>query len=201
LIPADGRQCGALTVRYRVALPESFDKEQHMTVRVPKYRLHNGSGQALVEIRGKRVYLGKYNSAESREKYRRLIAELMSPQRAAPPTDPGAPLRINGLILQYFRFAKSYYVKDGARTDEVAGIRAALRRLRKLYGRRGVDEFGPKAFKIVREAMVQEGLSRKYIGDSMARIRRMFRWAVAEEAGQSNRLSVASGGSRLSSWT
>jgi hypothetical protein len=47
---------------------------QHLTVRVPKYRLHNGSGQALVEIGGRRIYLGKYNSAESGEKYRRLVA-------------------------------------------------------------------------------------------------------------------------------
>ena len=32
-----------------------------MTVRVPKYRLHKGSGQPLVEIDGRRIYLGKHN--------------------------------------------------------------------------------------------------------------------------------------------
>ncbi len=152
-----------------------------MTLRVPKYRLHNGSGQALVEIGGRRVYLGKHNSPESREKYRRLVAELMSPKGVGPVAMPGASLRINGLILQYFRFAKTYYVKNGKPTDEVAGLRAALRRLRKLYGRTSPEAFGPKAFKIVRESMIQEGLSRKYVNDSMARIRRMFRWSVAEE--------------------
>jgi hypothetical protein len=70
--------------------------------------LHNGSNQALVEIGGRRIYLGKHNSSESREKYRRLIAQLMSPQHAAPVATPCAPVRINGLILQYFRFAKTY---------------------------------------------------------------------------------------------
>jgi hypothetical protein len=41
----------------------------------PKYRHHKRSGRAVVTIAGKHVYLGKYNSAESHEKYRRLIAE------------------------------------------------------------------------------------------------------------------------------
>ena len=91
------------------------------------------------------------------------------------------PLTINALILRYFRYAQTYYVKNGQQTDEVYGIRAALSRLRQLYGRTVAKDFGPKAYKLVREAMIQEGLSRKYINDSMARIRRMFKWGVAEE--------------------
>jgi hypothetical protein len=42
---------------------------------VPSYRLHKASGQARVLIRGRHVYLGKFNSPESREKYRRTLAE------------------------------------------------------------------------------------------------------------------------------
>ena len=33
-----------------------------MTVRVPKYRLHKGRGQALVDIDGSRIYLGKHHA-------------------------------------------------------------------------------------------------------------------------------------------
>jgi integrase len=89
---------------------------------------------------------------------------------------------INTLILRYFRYAQTYYVKNGQQTDEVYGIRAALSRLRKLYGRTLARDFGPKAFKLVRETMIQEKkLSRKYINKSMARIRRMFKWGIAEE--------------------
>lgn len=36
-----------------------------MSVRVPKYRHHKPSGQALVSIRGKRIYLGKHGSGAS----------------------------------------------------------------------------------------------------------------------------------------
>ena len=41
--------------------------------RVSKYRRHS-TGQALVEISGKRHYLGRYGSEESLERYKRVIA-------------------------------------------------------------------------------------------------------------------------------
>ena len=43
---------------------------------VPAYRLHRPSGQARVIINHEHIYFGKYGSAESREKYARLIGEL-----------------------------------------------------------------------------------------------------------------------------
>ena len=49
-----------------------------MPVRVPKYRFHKASGQALVEIRGRHYYLGKFDSPESQELYRRLITQHFS---------------------------------------------------------------------------------------------------------------------------
>ncbi len=49
-----------------------------MSFRTPKYRRHKGSGQALVQLNGKRIYLGKYGTAESREKYRKLVAEFLA---------------------------------------------------------------------------------------------------------------------------
>jgi integrase len=153
-----------------------------MSVRIPKYRLHRGSGQALIQINGQRIYLGVYDSPESQEQYRRLVAEFLATgQRPEPKRSANSPLTIDQLILAYFRYATGYYQKDGKPTDELDGIRSALRRLRQLYGRTLARDFGPMAFKLVREAMVQEELSRKYINDSMSRIRRMFRWAVAEE--------------------
>src|SRR5262245_33439954 len=53
--------------------------------RVPKYRPHS-SGQARVTLNGKDHLLGPYGSAESREMYRRLVAEwLARGGRNAPP--------------------------------------------------------------------------------------------------------------------
>ena len=153
-----------------------------MSIRIPKYRLHKATGQALVQIRGKRIYLGRHGSAESRERYRQLLTQyLASPQSPQPIQHPTQSPTVSELILAYYQFAQTYYVKAGRATDEVAGIRSALRRLRLQYGTCLAKDFGPKAFKTVREGMIQEGLSRKYINDSMARIRRMYRWAASEE--------------------
>ena len=52
---------------------------------------------------------------------------------------------INDLILAYWQFAKSHYVKDGKPTDTLTGIRVALRPLRQLYGSTPAGDFGPKA--------------------------------------------------------
>ena len=41
----------------------------------PKYRLHKPSQNAVVTINGKNIYLGRYDTPESHELYRRLIAE------------------------------------------------------------------------------------------------------------------------------
>lgn len=104
-----------------------------------------------------------------------------SPTLVSTPSKRTEPLSIDELVLLYFEFAKGYYVKDGQPTNEIVAIRAALRRLRAMYGSTPVSDFGPKAFKLVRDSLIQERLSRKYVNDSMARVTRMFRWAVAEE--------------------
>ena len=155
-----------------------------MPQRIPKYRLHKGSGQALVQINGERIYLGVYDTPESHERYHRLIAEYLStgqtPTRHSDPADTPA-LTVNKLILAYFEFALTYYKKDGQPTGEITAIRSAMRRLRELFGATTASEFGPKSFKLVRERMINEGLSRTYVNDSMGRISRMFRWAASEE--------------------
>jgi hypothetical protein len=50
--------------------------------RIPSNRLHKPSGQTRVIVPGEHIYLGKYGSPESQEKYARVIAELAaSPER------------------------------------------------------------------------------------------------------------------------
>ena len=46
--------------------------------RVPKYRRHKPTGQAVVTLDGRDYYLGKYASAASKEAYRRLTAEWLN---------------------------------------------------------------------------------------------------------------------------
>ncbi|MGY8767183.1 MAG: hypothetical protein ACKVH8_01965 [Pirellulales bacterium] len=120
-----------------------------MSVRVPTYRLHKGSGQALVQINGRRIYLGVYDSPQSHEEYRRLIAEYLSHGEIQEHTSTTKSITVDELILAYYQFAQKYYVKNGRVTDEVAGIRAVLSRLCQMYGTSSACEFGPKAYKLV----------------------------------------------------
>jgi hypothetical protein len=46
--------------------------------RIPTYRLHKPTGQAVVTINGKDFYLGKHDSPKSHAAYKRLVAERLA---------------------------------------------------------------------------------------------------------------------------
>jgi hypothetical protein len=95
-----------------------------MGVRVPKYRLHKASGQALVELNGRRIYLGKHGTELSQQRYRRAVAEALVEPPAAdrsvsePANDRGG-LTVNELILAYWRFTETYYGCGGESTAQL----------------------------------------------------------------------------------
>src|SRR5437763_17181729 len=94
------------------------------TPKVPPYRRHKQSGQAVVTLRdalGNRrdVLLGKYGTSQSKAEYARVIAEWeTNGQRLPAPAKKAADLTVNELILAYYRHAKAHYVKDGKPTSE-----------------------------------------------------------------------------------
>ncbi len=175
--------------------------------KTPSYRYHKARDCAVVTIGGKDHYLGTYDSPESWEQYHRLVAEHLAERREPPPPVPAdTPLTVTELIARYWRFAKTYYVKDGKPTSEVHSIRLALRFVRRLYGGTPAGEFTPKKLKAVREAMitheitrkvkgadeetgavtwerkvVRKGMARKCINKLIGRMKRMYAWAVEEE--------------------
>ena len=129
-----------------------------MHVRIPSYRLHRPSGQAVVTLSGKDHYLGRHGSPESRATYERLLAEwLVNDRSRLSPEPPKSDLTINELLLVYWDHMQSYYVKDGNPTSEPGTIRQALRAVRKLYGDTQARGFGPLSLKAVRRAMIERG--------------------------------------------
>ena len=151
----------------------------------PKYRHYKPKNLGVVRIDGKYHYLGRCNSPESWGLCHRLVAEWLSnglePEAPCSPGQSETTISINELVLAYWRFSEGYYVKDGEPTKELSCMREALRPLAKLYGRTPAAEFGPKALKAVRQHMIDADLSRGVINSRMSRIKRMFKWAVAEE--------------------
>ena len=146
--------------------------------RVPSYRRHS-SGQARVTLNGKDHLLGPYGSAESREAYRRLVAEWL--ERHQQPEPVPAALSVNEMILAYWRHAVVYYGFDQTNRGDEYCLRDALRVVRHLYGSTPARDFGPLALKACRTHMVGKGWSRTYTNAQVDRVRRMFRWAAEEE--------------------
>jgi len=153
------------------------------SVRIPKYRHHKGSGQAFVQFKGERFYLGKHGTEKSQERYRRFISENVTSTRPTTiaPASPVDGLTVVELVAAYWQFAQGYYMKDGQPTGWQVHIRLVLRLLKESYGSVPVTEFGPLALKALRQRMIDGGHSRKYINKLIAIIPRMFKWGCAEE--------------------
>jgi integrase len=153
---------------------------------VPKYRHHKGSGQAFVQVKGKRHYLGVYGSPKSKEAYSRFVAELAaSPITpvAVVPTASAVGITVVELADAYHEFCKSYYrKKDGTPSGWLDHIQLVLdKHLSDLYGRTPAADFGPKAFKAIRQRLVDAGNSRPYVNKLMPIVTRCFKWGASEE--------------------
>jgi integrase len=87
---------------------------------------------------------------------------------------------VSEIILSFWKHAERYYrAPDGSPSLELENFRAALRPLKRLYGRTPAREFGPLALQAVRDEMIKAGLARTTINARINRIRRVFRWAAS----------------------
>jgi integrase len=143
-----------------------------------KYK-NSGHDLAFVRLDGKRIYLGSYDSAESRARYHQVIAEWEMSGRLLP--SPPDRITVAEVVRQYLVWAKTYYVKHDRVTSEPGNIVLAVRPLLEMFGKAPASQFGPKSLKLVRQKMVQKGWIRKYTNRHVDRIKRVFKWAVAEE--------------------
>jgi integrase len=152
--------------------------------RIPAYRLHKASGQAIVSIRGRMFYLGEYNSPKSRSEYGRLIAEWIASGYEPPsrPSEvPSTLMTCSEMLARYWVYVEEYYVKDGEPTSEVDSIRQALKPVRRLYDHTAAKDFGPLALRAVRDEMIKQGWARSYINRQINRVKRAFRWAASHQ--------------------
>ena len=149
----------------------------------PKYRRHKASGRAFVELDGKRIYLGTYDSPESRVKYNRLVGEYLLADRSVPPSlkDEASPLLITELCIGYIRWARLYYQKAGKPTAEYNLVKTVLKRFRAECGHLDAAEFGPLKFKAFRQKLIDAGLTRVTVNHYMRHVLALFRMAAENE--------------------
>jgi len=162
--------------------------------RTPKYGYPKTSGRALVEIDGKTIWLGPYGSDERHEAYNGIIAEWLANGRRLPPhlangaarsgkiNDRSIEFTVSQGIAAYWRQAEAYYRKpDGSPTSELSDLRLAFQPLRRLYSSTYAEDFGPRALRVLQQEMIGLDWCRTNINTQINKVRRLFKWAVAQE--------------------
>lgn len=143
-------------------------------MRIPKYRPHS-TGQAFVEVKGERIYLGRYGTPESRRRWRAIVDELLEEAGAADGEQDFSKVRIvEELALAYLRDRRA------ARDSHLPQIKTACTVLGQTCPDVPVRDFRPKDFKKVRAAMVKKGWARRYVNTQCQRVIQAFRWAVEQ---------------------
>jgi integrase len=157
---------------------------QHRPNHVPGYlrqKVKGGAHRAFAILGGRRVSLGRYDTPQSRAKYRRVLAEWLASGRQ--PKVPSAELTVTELCARYWLHAETYYrdPESGRATGETNWIQVSLRALRSVYGDLLVKDFTPAAMRALREQMVRDGLTRAGVNGRIHRIKRLFKWAASRE--------------------
>lgn len=148
--------------------------------RVPSYRRHKASGQAIVALGGRQIYLGPFGSQVSKDEYDRIIAEWLANGRRSP-CQP-ASITVSEVLADYLEFAEGYYRRpDGTPTPEIVHVKGAAKVLRRLYGHTQAADFGQLSLKACREALIGAGQARKTVNQNTQRLKRVLRWAVENE--------------------
>jgi len=146
------------------------------TKQAPSYRRQKRKGRpdlAFVLLAGQRHYLGEHGSPESREQYVRLIREWQC--NGGFVRSSAAEITVSEIIARWMSYAQESY-----QTREPANFRTVLKVIANLYGRILAREFGPVELEIVRETLIDKGLSRSYINSQIDRARRVFRWSLSK---------------------
>ncbi|MCE9534764.1 MAG: site-specific integrase [Planctomycetes bacterium] len=145
---------------------------------IPKVRCHKGAAVIDMYDAGKRrtITLGPWGSRDADLELARILNEHKATDTSR------SRITVNEVLLAFIQHAEKHYVRaDGSTTHEVSEYKLVVRYVRELYGHKNAADFGPLALKAVRQKFIEVGWCRSLINQRVNRIRRMFRFAVAEE--------------------
>lgn len=150
-------------------------------MRLPKYCHFKPRNLACVIHKKRRVYLGKFDSPESYSRYADFIQALQAnvndPSEAIGPTvGMTTSALVCSLVDRYLDYSVTRYSPG-----EHVSMRAAAAALLDAHGLTPILEFGPLALKDVQRAMIDRGWTRSHVNHQVQRVRRIFRWGVAQE--------------------
>ena len=151
------------------------------SLRVPSYRRHKPTGQAVVTLNGKDHYLGTWKTTASKAEYNRLTGEWLAAGRFLRASRGGSDLTVAELAAAYWTYAKGYYQKDGRPTRSLDRVKLAIRLLRTTYGPTLAHDFGPLALQAIQKQLAAGRRCRKYCNYLIDSIKRVFKWATSQE--------------------
>ena len=162
--------------------------------RIPKLCRHQSrSGQARGYVTdpriGREIYLGVWDSPECGDAYarwRREYLENTSPPvspTSVPPARVGAIRFVADLLELYQTEARRMYKRvDGRPSSEMVHIDGLIRRLLAMqFGCLLIGSFGRQELFAIRDQMIKDNVTRRYIFNTMARIVRIFKFAESRE--------------------
>lgn len=144
---------------------------------IPSYRLHKPTGQGVVRLNGRDIYLGTHGTPESSARYERVIIEWLAAGRVV--AEPaGSILTVAEVVARYWPYARDYY---GARSAQAERVKRSLDHVLALYADLPIRDFGPLRLKAVLQRWVELGWVRRHINHCMGCVKRAIKWAVSEE--------------------
>jgi hypothetical protein len=84
----------------------------------PSYCLHKPSGRAYTRVNGRMIYLGPWDTEESRGRFAEELEAWSLQQNPA-----SRVLTVDDLALRYLRHCQTYYLRDGRDTGETSKSR------------------------------------------------------------------------------
>lgn len=146
-------------------------------MRIATLRKHS-SGNYFVKFAGKSHYLGK-DRAVAERKYRFMIAEHYGRSFSTPGVTNS--ITVKELIEQYVT-AELQRSSEKWKSKREHVFVQVKRHVSENYGELAAEDFGPKAFKAVRQLMAEEeGRNVSYVNMLASKLRAAWRWGVSEE--------------------
>ena len=146
-------------------------------LKIPNFRLHKASGQGTTKIRGKCYYFGPFDEPESKRRFNELISRYVLSDNSINFGKALECLVLAEVAVEYLEHARTYYGED---TTEYKNIVRAMAPISELMPKMPASEFGPPAFKTIRNWWLQRDVTRGYCNSQMKRVKRMVKWLVAE---------------------
>lgn len=147
-------------------------------MRIATMRLHS-TGQWFVKLNQKPHYLGK-DRLVAEQRYRELIAVHYGRQSVVPVVPVAGAVTVGELLGQYIKMVVAACPDKWRVTKEDICKQMSAEAV-KLYGTLPAEDFGPRAYKAVRGAMVSEKRSHSYINMLCTRLKAAWKWGCGDE--------------------